>query len=96
MPHLEYCFQAWGSQYRRDVELLDWVQRRVVKMMKGLEYLSFEDKLRELSLFSFEKRRFQGNLIAAFPYLNGAYEQEGDRLFLHRLIVTGQGRMALN
>jgi len=37
--------------------------------------------LRELSLFSLEKRRFWGDLIADFQYLRGAYEQEGDRLF---------------
>ena len=50
-PHLEYCIQAWGPQYRRDVELLDWVQRRATKMIKGLSY---EKRLRELDLFSTE------------------------------------------
>ena len=80
---MENCVQVWRPEYKKDRELLERVQRRDTNMIRGLEHFPYEDRLRELGIFSLEKRRLQGDLNAlAFQYLKGAYKQEGSQLFV--------------
>ena len=73
-PQLEYCVQVWGLPHRKDVELLERVQRKATKMIRGLEHLLYKGRLRELGLFSLEKKGLQGHPIAAFQHLKGTFQ----------------------
>ena len=70
-PHLEYCIQAWRPYLRKDIDILEKVQRRTTKLIAGLRDLSYDDRLKECGLTTLETRRLRGDQIEVFKILNG-------------------------
>ncbi|RMB94428.1 hypothetical protein DUI87_29239 [Hirundo rustica rustica] len=68
---LECCVQLWGSQHKKDVDLLEQVHRTVPSMIKGLEHLCYEDRVGELGCSSWRRKSFRGTL-QHFPMPKGA------------------------
>ncbi|KFP27858.1 hypothetical protein N325_01624, partial [Colius striatus] len=84
-PHLESYVQFW-----RDRELMEIVQRRATKMIRGLEHLPYEERLRELGLFHLEKSRLRVDLINIYKYLNGDCQEVG--AFLYSVLSSNRTR----
>jgi len=72
------------------------LQRRAMKMIRGLEHLCYEERLRELWLFNLEKKRLQGDLTEAFQYIYTGLISKIVTEFLLRPVVTGQEITVVN
>ena len=92
-PHLDYCMQVWRPHYRKDIDKLEKVQRRVTRMVEGLREYSYEDRLRILRLTTLETRFLRADLIKVFKILRGFENLDPDRFFRWLEMVLGGGKV---
>ena len=83
-PHLEYCIQAWSPYLRKDIDMLEKMQRRATKLIPGLRDLRYEERLKECGLTTIETRKLRGGQIEVFKILNG-YENIDSNIFFSKL-----------
>jgi len=80
-PHLGYCEQFWAPQFKKDVKVLECIQRRATKLVKGLEGMSYTEHLRTSGLSSLERRCLRGNLTSLYSLLRRGSVEGGAELF---------------
>ena len=68
-PHLEYGIQARRPYHKKDIDMLERVQRRATKMIQKLRNISYEMRLKECDLTTLETRRLRGDQIELLKIL---------------------------
>jgi ribonucleases P/MRP protein subunit RPP40 len=70
-PHPEYSIQAWKPNFRKDIDLLEGVQRSATKLITAIKDEIFDDRLHYVNLTTLETRRLRGDLIEVFKIFEG-------------------------
>ena len=68
--HLEYSVQFWCPYLRRDINLIESVQRRATKYLRGYSHLSYTERLKKLELPTLAYRRLRGSMIEVYKLIN--------------------------
>ena len=89
-PHLDYCIQAWRPHYKKDIDVIEKVQRRATKMVTDLKDVKYEERLKRLNLTTLETRRQRADLIEVFKIMTGK-EKVKEEDFLTRSDRIGRG-----
>ncbi len=83
--------EANAPTLRADINQLERVQRLATRLVRGLRYVPYEETLRQLNLFSLERRRLRADLILAFKIFKGEVDLNPSEFFLrsHRVGLLG-------
>lgn len=70
-PRLEYCVQAWSPHLQKEIDMLEKVQRRAIRMINEFKGVNYEERLTRLNLTSLEARRMRSDIIQVLKILMG-------------------------
>ena len=73
-PYLEYGVEIWSPTSKKNIRLLESVQRRATRLIPEISHLPYEDRLAHLKLPSLVYRRHRGDMIQAFKYMNNIWD----------------------
>ncbi len=80
-PYLEYAEETWSPKSKKNIRLLESVQRRATKLIPEISHVSYEERLKHLKLPSLVYRRHRGDMINVFKYMNNIWDTT-DNLFM--------------
>ena len=90
-PRLEYCIQAWCPYLKKDIAILERVQKRATKMISGLRKVKYSDRLEQCNLMPLDKRRTRGDLIQTFKVLKGIDKVDYNKFFRLNTVSRTRG-----
>ena len=89
-PHLEYGNIIWSPRFKKDIDRIERVQRRATRMVEQVKQLPYEERLARMELPSLVYRRYRGDMIEVYKYLNGKSYASRDILpMAHDTCVRG-------
>ena len=94
--HLEFSTPVWSPWLKGDIDLLEKVQERVVKMISGLQGTTYEDKLKELKLMSLTDRRTRFDQIQIYKIVKGINKVSSETWFEPDIPRNTRGSHPLN
>ena len=80
-PHLDSCVQVWRPHLKKDIEVLEKVQRRATRMVEGYRGMEYEERLKRIGLTTLEMRRERADLLEVFKILKGMEGLDRDHFF---------------
>ena len=92
-PCLEYCAQVWRPHLKKDIELLEGVQRRGTRMIEGFKNLTYSERIDRCNLTTLETRRLRGDLIELFKIVKGFEGIDISHLNMQFCTTSGRGHM---
>ena len=80
-PHLDYCAPAWRPHHKKDIKVLEKVQKRATKLVTECQTLSYEERLKFLHLTTLETRFLRADLISVYKFVNNIDKIDTNLLF---------------